>query len=82
MLLGRLVHFVAPDGYEGAHGQCRPAIVVQDWRETDGSVNLVVFRDGTNDRPDGAVCEWQTSIRRSDRHEFGTWHEANDCPYN
>lgn len=50
---GNLVHFVLADGPEHMHGQCRPALVVQDWDPTaDGQfhmLNLVVFRDGDND---------------------------------
>lgn len=50
---GALVHFVVADGPEHTHGQCRPALVVQDWGETEDHLyhmlNLVVFRDGDND---------------------------------
>ena len=52
-LNGDLVHYVVQDGPEHTHGQCRPALVVQDWGATDDGLyhmlNLVVFRDGDND---------------------------------
>jgi len=68
------VHYVLPDGPEHVHGQCRPAVVVHRW--PDGTANLLVFRDGTNDGPLGLV-QWVTSVTPSDRHEFGTWHRAD-----
>ncbi len=42
---GRVVHFVLPDG---SH---RPALIVNAWKGGGeaGSVNLLVFLDGTND---------------------------------
>lgn len=54
-LQGRLVHYVMADGKETIHGQCRPALVVQDWETTEWDlganplINLMVFFDGSND---------------------------------
>ncbi len=41
---GRIVHYVL----EGK-GDHRPAIVVRDWKQENGLVNLQVFTDGWND---------------------------------
>ena len=81
-LNGRRVHFVVADGREAYHGECRPALVVNDWGQTvedPGAVNLVVFRDGGNESEAGALAEWRTSTGYSAMHEFGTWHFADDC---
>lgn len=93
MLNGNLIHFVVADGPEDMHGQCRPALVVQDWT-VQGEyhlLNLVVFRDGYNDRrlmvtesngqreyEDGCT-EWRTSINHAHPKEFGTWHTVAEC---
>ena len=84
-LNGSFVHYVVQDGHESTHGQCRPAAVVQDWGQTtealfEGStVNLTVFRDGENDLPGRTPVQWETSRPYSTRHEFGSWHFAEDC---
>lgn len=81
-LNGRLVHWVVNDGPEEYHGQCRPAVVVQDWRHTaadPGWVNLVVFRDGGNESAAGALVQWKTSVDFSLPHKFDTWYFAEDC---
>lgn len=97
-LNGALVHYVVPDGPEYTHGQCRPALVVQDWGVTaDGfyhMLNLVVFRDGENDRrvivPPGqghtaqyndSLIEWRTSVNHATPHEFGSWHTPDECAH-
>jgi len=44
---GRIVHYVLESGRsKGAH---RPAIVVRDWKQSNGLVQLQVFTDGFND---------------------------------
>lgn len=81
-LNGRRVHFVVADGREEYHGQCRPALVVQDWGNTvkdPGAVNLVVFRDGGNESESGALVQWKTSVLYSSDHRFDSWHFAEDC---
>lgn len=81
------VHYVVPDGPETVHGQCRPACVVREW--DGGLINLVVFRDGANDRRmlaadgqtvyDDALMQWETSVPHSLTHEFRSWHTASEC---
>lgn len=97
-LNGALVHYVVPDGPELTHGQCRPALVVQDWGVTAEGfshlLNLVVFRDGENDRrvsaPPGSghpaqhsdsLLEWRTSVNHSHQHEFSSWHTLDECAH-
>lgn len=87
-VLATLVHYVLPDGPERVHGECRPAVVVQDWgvRNETHLANLVVFRDGSNDAADGvfrhptSLMEWKGSVPHSRTHEFGSWHRAHECP--
>jgi hypothetical protein len=56
--IGRVVHYVLPDGrYPGEH---RPAFIVKVWSETH--VNLQVFVDGTNDYTDYNGSVWVTSV--------------------
>jgi hypothetical protein len=75
---GRIVHYVLSDGR--SKGQHRPAIVVQDWKQENGSVNLQVFTDGSNDYlgkgQDGTWCFtlWKTSVHYSEEPKPGTWH--------
>ncbi len=69
--LGRIVHFILPDG------QHRPAIIVRIWDvvPTDKSmVQLQVFTDGTNDRLQNV--EWRKSVHQDPAAATpGTWHE-------
>lgn len=44
LAVGRIVHYVLENG------QHRPAIVVRDWQQENGLVNLQVFTDGWNDQ--------------------------------
>lgn len=92
---GQLVHFVLPDGPEQVHGQCRPALVVQDQGVTGPRhlLNLIIFHDGSHDRRmiappgyvgtlgkyDDSLMEWRTSIHYAHPKEFGTWHRLEDC---
>ena len=85
---GRIVHYVLEDG--PSKGQHRPAIVVQDWKQENGLINLQVFTDGLNDdytttytnRVDDhetAIlvpqnATWCTSVHYSEEKEPGTWH--------
>ncbi len=71
---GRIVHVSTP-GLD----HCQPAIVVRAWGDGTGSLNLLVFRDGSNDgRPpisDMALVEWATSVGYSEESaENRTWH--------
>lgn len=71
---GRIVHVHTP-GVD----HCQPAIVVRAWGEGTGSLNLVVFRDGSNDPTENgdpfALISWATSIGYSDeRGDNRTWH--------
>jgi len=77
---GRIVH-VRADGV----GHCQPAIVVRHWGNLEpGACNLVVFRDGSNDREPGseadplATTRWATSVGYRDAEDPNragqTWH--------
>ncbi len=73
---GRIVHYVL---YRGpSAGEHRPAIVVKDWKEANGSCNLVVFLDGRNDHSnwygEEPLCIWQTSVSYSEEAKPNTWH--------
>jgi hypothetical protein len=70
---GRTVHYVLEDGPHA--GEHRPAIIVKVWSKSIGSVNLVVFMDGTNDGPDfGGCIRWCTSVAPSEAMSPRTWH--------
>lgn len=43
----RIVHYVLESGR--CQGEHRPAIVVRDWKQPNGLVNIQVFTDGWND---------------------------------
>lgn len=80
---GRIVHYVMPDGRH------RPAIIVRVWNK-DGTVNLTVFTDWTNDSHGtdlrginyamGADCAngvmWRSSVLYDANKDPlpGTWH--------
>lgn len=74
---GRMVHYVLPHGR--SQGEHRPAIVVKlcppEWNYHEGTVQLQVFTDGTNDGEQYAsgMC-WATSVQYSESKEPGTWH--------
>ena len=70
--VGRIVHYVLKNG------QHRPAIVVRNWADEgvyvkEMGVNLYVFTDGVNDRPEYGTA-WAPSVMFSDAKEEGTWH--------
>jgi len=79
---GRIVHYQ----FESSPGivVCRPAIIVNAWREasyTQGEVNLTVFTDWTNDTPamSGKPMEWKTSVpmhvaSAPGNRKSNTWH--------
>ncbi len=79
--IGRIVHYVIPDGYRNA-GETRPAILVRIWNDMDhptnpGMSNILVFTDGSNDSAAGhalAVPEWTGSVSFSAERTPGTWH--------
>jgi hypothetical protein len=68
--VGRIVHFVMPEGV------VRPAIVIRVWDKNVGDVNLQVFLDGDNDSAEGAPAgvKWASSRLYSESGEVGTWH--------
>jgi hypothetical protein len=77
---GRIVHV------RNADMECRPAIVVQVWKDmSDGGdgFNGVVFRDGLNDRNAGLgegdeLTSWITSVLAgAGPHEY---HDPRECP--
>lgn len=95
MDLGRIFHFVLPEGNH--KGACRPFIVVQEW--SYGMANGLVFLDGGNDAlddvgntikppvegepwPESANVAWFTSVGRSKVAQTRTWHRWEDCPKN
>ena len=81
---GRVVHYVL------GNGQHRPAIVVRDWKQPNGLVNVQVFTDGWNDGfkttylvgtdehmttlEIGQNVVWRTSVPYSEGKEPETWH--------
>lgn len=85
---GRIVHYVLESGRN--KGEHRPAIVVRDWKQSNGLVQLQVFTDGMNDGfkeshlvsigEEGASVVasqnimWRTSVHYSEDKEPGTWH--------
>lgn len=75
---GRIVHYVMERGHHiGVH---RPAIVVRDWKQENGLVQLQVFTDGLNDGfvdlnggPMNII--WCSSVLHDEEtKEPGTWH--------
>lgn len=74
LIEGRIVHYVLSN--EGMTDQHRPAILVRVWKgRSDGSCNLTVFPDWSND---GSLYEkglaWCTSIKYSVDPKPNTWH--------
>ena len=85
---GRIVHYVLESGR--SKGEHRPAIVVRNWNQENGLVQLQVFTDGWNDEfkdthlvrigeQDTVVVIsqntiWRTSVHYSENKEPGTWH--------
>lgn len=70
--VGRIVHYVLPDGRSA--GEVRPLMVVRVWNE-HGTVNGQLFTDCTNDGD--AYKEnlaWRTSVAYSEEKLPGTWH--------
>ncbi len=70
--VGRIVHYVLPDGHNA--GDHRPAIIVRVW--SPECVQLQVFTDGTNDGAGyGAGIDWRSSVARDDSAlKRGSWH--------
>ena len=67
--IGRVVHFVMPNG------EHRPAFVVKIWDQQYGTVNLQVFTDGSNDGSeysDGIF--WGTSVPHNPDPMPYSWH--------
>lgn len=75
--VGRIVHYVLPDGRSAGH--TRPAIVVRVWGGTDGGhdmplIQLQVFTDGRNDGDEYASgIAWKTSVHYDADGAPGTW---------
>jgi hypothetical protein len=67
LAVGRIVHFVLENG------EHRPGIVVRIWPgSSNGSCQLQVFTDSTNDDLDSVV--WRTSVPYSEEPKSYTWH--------
>ena len=72
---GRIVHVHTP-----GVSQCQAAIVVKAWGDGRGALNLVVFRDGSNDaayvgEAQRDLTSWATSVPYADeRTTVRTWH--------
>ena len=56
---GRIVHYVLESGRN--KGEHRPAIVVRDWKQENGLVQLQVFTDGHNDGFENMVAGMQSN---------------------
>lgn len=91
--IGRVLHFVIDKGHKL---QCRPALVVEDWPEQGkpGYVNLVVFVDGSNDKPTAQrpnnTAEmwelnptlWETSVMPNHAvRAHRSWHWPKECSH-
>lgn len=70
--VGRIVHFVLPDGCQ--KGEHRAAIIVRVFEGLGQRCNLKVFLDGSNDTKTGHYDEWHTSVDFSPAGSPGTWH--------
>ena len=83
--VGRIVHYVLESGR--CKGDHRPAIVVRDWKQENGLVQLQVFTDGLNDDFTAGFTVghegtfeviqntiWRTSVHYDENKEPGTWH--------
>jgi hypothetical protein len=72
----RIVHYVfKAQIFHESELQHRAAIVVRDWKEASGSVNLTVFPDWSNDGPANALgIVWKTSVPYSEEPKEHTWH--------
>jgi hypothetical protein len=71
--IGRIVHYVLTAEDSPHHpGDHRPAIVVRVWSED--CVNLRVFCDGGNDRPDGQDLWITSATLDASAAAGGTWH--------
>jgi hypothetical protein len=74
---GRIVHVSTP-----GVSHCQPAIVVQAWGDGTGALNLLVFRDGSNDaaymggEDSSALVAWATSVGYAEEpiETQRTWH--------
>lgn len=69
--VGRLVHY-----RQTPHNACQAALVVKAWDNDPELVNLLLFRDGSNDRQQragdqhvGELVMWKTSIRHNEHPE-------------
>lgn len=64
--VGRIVHF-----REKPHNPCQAALIVKAWDNDPELVNLLLFRDGSNDHQQAPIVSehvlplvmWKTSIR-------------------
>lgn len=88
LTIGRLVHYVLPDGR--SEGQERPALIVRVWRARDEKtgklldptppfpIQLQVFFDGENDYNTSIAATigmlWKSSVPYSEEMKPGTWH--------
>jgi DNA-binding CsgD family transcriptional regulator len=75
LTIGRMVHYVLPDG--PARGQHRAAVVCAILDLASGVVNLQVFRntDASGAFGDGGrPLEWRTNVANNTTGAFGTWH--------
>lgn len=81
--VGRIVHYVMPQGHHRA-GEIRPAIIVRVWQQLDhpsvpGMANLQIFLDGANDAAGDCTADWPStmwkgSVLHSEAPNPGTWH--------
>ena len=79
LIEGRIVHVVMTETEQGI--KHRPAIIVKVWNQGNGSCNLQVFPDGTND---GKVYErgifWACSYVFDPKGDKPcTWHWIEQC---
>lgn len=68
--VSRIVHY--KDEHED---NCKAAIIVHDFKQDNGLVNLRVFYDGINDANAGMVDDWKTSVEFGDGNHQWHWPE-------
>lgn len=74
---GRIVHVTLPSGRSA--GECRPAAIVKVWNAEQGTCNLQVLLDGSNDDGHGLNALVPGAIARAtsvtyDRETRDGWH--------
>ena len=79
LIVGAIVHFVIPAGR--SMGQHRAAMITNIWDATNGTVDLTVFVDGSEDGyPHTQPVVLFNGIPYSETQENRTWHWLESWP--